>query len=74
MKIVIKNCSNNKHIETISFENLDNIDETSKIPSSTKGHLEAKIFAINESISADKLSKIKKFDKLQTNPFCIYSN
>ena len=75
MKIVINNSSNKKYIKTISFENLDNIDETFKKFSSIKGPLEAKIFAINEPISSQKLSKIKNnFDNLYIRSLCIYSN
>ena len=74
MEIVI-NSTNNKFIETISFENLDNIDQTFKKFSSIKGPFEAKIFAINESISSQKLSKIKiNFEKIHTRSLCIYSN
>lgn len=74
MKIVI-NKINNKYLETISFENLDNINETLKKFSSIKGPLEAKIFAINESISSHQLSKFKKnFDKINICSLCIYSN
>ena len=74
MKIVI-NKTNNKYLETISFENLDNINETLKKFSSIKGPLEAKIFAINESISSHQLSKLKKnFDKINICSLCIYSN
>ena len=74
MKIVI-NKINNKYLETISFENLDNINETLKKFSSIKGPLEAKIFAINESISSHQLSKFKKnFNKINICSLCIYSN
>ena len=74
MKIVI-NKINNKYLETISFKNLDNINETLKKFSSIKGPLEAKIFAINESISSHQLSKFKKnFDKINICSLCIYSN
>jgi len=72
--IVIDN-SNREHLETISFENLDNIYETFKKLSSIKGAFEAKIFAINELISSDKLIKIKKFiDKINICSLRIYSN
>ena len=73
MKIVVKN--KNKYTETISFKNTDNINETFKKFTSIKGSLEAKIFAINESISSHQLSKLKLyFDKLKICSFCIYSN
>ena len=74
MKIVINNIKS-KYEETIFFENLDNIDETLKKFSSMKGFLEAKIFAINESISSKQLSKLKyNFNKVNINSFCIYSD
>jgi len=71
MKIVI----NNKYIESISFENLDNIHETFKKFSSIKEPLEAKFFAINESINSYQLSKIKNnFNKINICYLSIYSN
>ena len=76
MKIII-NSSNNKNTNIISLENLDNIDETFKKFSLIEGvgPLEAKIFAINESISSHKLSKIKNnFDKKYNCLLRIYSN
>ena len=74
MKIIINN-TNKQFIETIPFENSDNFDETFKKFSSIKGPLEAKIFAINESISSHKLSKIKNyFNHKYTHSLCIYSN
>ena len=72
--MVIKSI-NNRYLETISFENLDNIEETFKKIYSIKGPLEANIFAINESISSHKLSKIKNsIDNMNFNSFSIYSN
>ena len=74
MRIVIGN-KNNQFLETISFENLDNINETLKNFSSIKGPLKAKIFAINESISSHQLLKFKNnFDNINICSFCIYSN
>ena len=74
MKIVINNI-NKKYIETISFENLDKIEETFKNFSSIQGPLEAIIFAINEPISSYKLLKIKNnFDNAYMHSLCIYSN
>ncbi len=71
MKIVI----NNKYLETISFENLDNIHETFKKFSSIKEPLEAKFFSINESINSYQLSKFKNnFDKVNICSLSIYSN
>jgi len=74
MKIVI-NSTNNDYTDIITFENLDNIDETLKKFSSIKGTFKAKIFAINESISSHKLSNIKKnFDRTCSCSLLIYSN
>ena len=74
MKILIT-CTHNQNIETTSFDNLDNIDEILNKFSLIKGPLEAKIFAINESISSHQLSKIKKnFNKIAISSLCIYSN
>ena len=74
MKIVI-NSINNEYLETISFKNHDNIDETFKKFSSIKEPLEAKIFAINELISSHKLSIFKNhFDKINICSLWIYSN
>jgi len=74
MKIII-NSLNNENQETISFENLDNIDETIVKSSSIKGPLEVKIFAINESISSHKLLKYKiNFEKVNLCSLHIYSN
>jgi len=74
MKIVI-NYLNNKSLEPIYLENLDNIEETFKKLSYIKEPLEAKIFAINESISPHVLLKYKNnFAKLNSCPLTIYSN
>ena len=74
MKIVINNL-NSKYRETISLENLDNLKETFKKFSSMKETLEATIFAINESISSNKLSKLKNnFEKMNICYLRIYSN
>ena len=74
MHIVI-NKLNGKYLETISLENLGNIDEIFKKFSSIKEPLEAKIFAINESITSNQLSKFKKnFDNLNISSLCIFSN
>ena len=71
MKIVI----NNIHIETISFENLDNIFETLKKFSSLKGPLEVKLFAINEPLSTSELSKFKNnLEEINIRSLSIYSN
>ena len=60
MKIVIKN-TKSKYLETFSLLDLDDIHETFKIFSSIKEPLKAKIFAVNESISSHRLSKIKNY-------------
>ncbi len=74
MKIVI-NSINNKYLETISFENLDKFHETFNKFYSIKVPLEAKIFLMNESISAHQISKLKKnLNKLNICSLCIYSN
>ncbi len=74
MKIVI-NQLNGRYLDTISLENLDNINESLKKFSSMNEPLEAKIFAINESISAHQLLKLKNnFDKINISSLKIYSN
>ena len=66
---------NNEYLETISFKNLDDIYEIFKQFSSMKVPLEAKIFAINESISSHQLSKFKNnFDELNIHSLSICSN
>ena len=73
MKLVLS--INNKNLEITSFENLDKLNETFKKLSSIKGPLEAKIFAINESINSHKLSKFRNyFDKINICSLCLYSN
>jgi len=74
MEIVLKN-TKRKYLEIFSLIDLDNIHETLKGFSSIKGPLEAKIFAVNESISSYQLSKLKNhFDKINICSLCIYSN
>ena len=74
MEIILKNTKNN-YLEIFSLINLDNIHETFKKFSSIKGPLEAKIFAVNESISSHQLSKLKNhFEKINICSLCIYSN
>ena len=74
MKIVI-NDLNKESIKTISLKNSENIHENLNQFSSIKGPLEAKIFAINESISANELSKLKdSFNKINISSIFIYSN
>ena len=74
MKIVLKN-NKSKYLEIFSLLDLDNIHETVKGFSSVKEPLDAKIFAVNETISSQKLSKLKNhFDKINIRSLCIYSN
>ena len=74
MKIII-NKLNGSYLETISFDNFDNIHETFKKLSSIKGPLEAIIFAINEPINSHYLLKFKNnFDEINICSLCIYSN
>ena len=74
MEIVFKN-TKSQYLETFSLLDLDNIHETFKRFSSIKEPLEAKIFAVNESIRANELSKLKNhFDKINICTLCIYSN
>ena len=74
MKIVISGINDN-FTETISVENLDNIDETFKKFSSIKEPLKVKIFAINKFVSSHKLSMFKNnFHKFNICSFSVYSN
>ena len=74
MKIIINNF-NNEYCETIHIENLSNIYEHFQKFSLVKEPLEAKIFAINESISSTELTKFKNnFEKINFFSVCIYSN
>jgi len=74
MEIVVKN-TKSKYLEIFSLIDLDNINETFKKFPSVKEPLEAKIFAVNESISSQQLSKLKNhFDKINISSLNIYSN
>ena len=74
MEIVLKNI-NSKYLEIFSLIDLDNIHETFKRFSTIKEPLEATIFAVNESISSQQLSKLKNhFDKINISSLNIYSN
>ena len=74
MEIVLEN-TKSKYLEIFSLLDLDNIHETFKRFSSIKEPLEAKIFAVNESISSHELSKLKNnFDQLNISSLCLYSN
>ncbi len=75
MEIVLQNIES-KYYEIFSLIDLDNnIHETFKNFSCIKGPLEAKIIAVNESISSHQLSKLKNyFDEINICSLCIYSN
>ena len=74
MEIIISN-PKRTYSEIISLRELDNIYEKFKKFSSTNEAMNAKIFAINESIYSDRLSKIKNHcEKLNICSLCIYSN
>ncbi len=74
MEIVLKN-TKSKYLEIYSLLDLDNNNETLKQFASIKEPMEAKIFAVNESISSNQLSKLKNyFDKINTSSLIIYSN
>ncbi len=74
MEIVLNNTKSN-YLESFSLLDLDNIHETFKKFSSMKGPLEAKIFAVNESISCIQLSKLKNhLNKINICSLSIYSN
>ena len=74
MEIVLKN-TKSKYLEIFSLLDLDNIHETFKIFSSINEPSDAKIFAVNETISSHQLSKLKNhFDKINICSLCIYSN
>ena len=74
MEIVLKN-TKSKYLEIFSLLDLENFHETFNRFSSIKEPLEAKIFVVNESISAHQLSKLKNhFDKINICSLRIYSN
>ena len=74
MEIVLSS-TKSKYLEICSLFDLNNINEAFKQFSSMKEPLEAKIFAVNESISSQQLSKLKNhFDKININSLNIYSN
>ena len=74
MEIVIEN-TKSKYLEIFSLLDLENIPETFNRFSSINEPLEAKIFAVNESISSHHLAKLKThFDKINICSLCIYSN
>ena len=74
MEIIFSN-TKTTYSEILSLREIDNNSGKFKKFSSTKEAVEAKIFAINESISSDQLSKIKNhFDKINICSLSIYSN
>ena len=74
MEIVLNN-TKSKYFEVFSFVDLDDIHETLKKVSFMKEPLEAKIYAIDESISSHQLSKLKNFfNNNNIYSLCIYSN
>ena len=74
MEIILKN-TKRQYLETFSLLDFDDIHETFKRFSFIKEPLEAKIFAVNESISSHQLSKLKNhFENINTCSIGIYSN
>jgi len=74
MEIVLKN-TKSEYLEIFSLLDLDNIHETFKRFSSIKEPLEAKIFAVSESISSHQLAKLKThLKKINVCSLLIYSN
>ena len=74
MEIFI-NHTKNKYSEIFSLLDLDNFHEIFKKFCSMNGPMEAKIFAVNESINCHELLKLKYyFEKNNICFLCIYSN
>ena len=74
MEIVLSNIKSN-YLEIYSLSDVDNSYETFKQFSSMKRPMEAKIFAVNETVSSHQLSKLKNhFEKINISSLCIYSN
>jgi len=74
MKIVLSN-TKSSNLKIFSLADYENINIILKKVSSMKGPLEAKIFAINESISSHHLSQLKHhLEKINSCSLCIYSN
>ena len=74
MEIVLSNIQG-EYLEIYSFLDCDNIHKNFEKFSSMRVPLEAKIFAVNESISSHQLSKLKNnFDKVNIRCLQIYSN
>ena len=74
MEIVLIN-KKSKYFEIHSLFDLDNIHETFRQFDSMKGPLEAKIFAVNHSISSHQLSKLKNhLDEINICSLQLYTN
>ncbi len=74
MEIVLSS-TKSKYLEIYSLVDLDNIHEIFKQFYNMKRPLEAKIYAVNESISSHQLSKLKNhFEKINVCSLYIYSN
>ena len=74
MEIVLNN-NKSKYLEIFSIGVIHNVQEILKKVPCFKGTSEAKIFALNESISAHQLSKLKNhFEKINNCSLIIYSN
>ena len=74
MEIVLKN-TKSKYLEIFSLLDFDDIHKTFKKFALVKGTMDAKIFAVNESISSHQLSKFKNiFNKINICSLRIYSN
>ena len=74
MEIVLSNIES-KHLKIYSLLDLNNIHESLKKFSKIKSPLEAKIFAVNESINCHQLLKLKNyFDKTNVSSIHIFSN
>ena len=74
MEIILSN-PKRTYSEIISLREINKVNGNIKQFASKKGAIEAKIFAINESISSHILSKIKNhFEKANICSLSIYSN
>jgi len=74
MEIVLHN-PKSEYLEIFSLRDSDKINETFKKFSFLKEPLEAKIFAINESINSRQLSILKNYlNNINILTICIYSN
>ena len=74
MEIVLKNTKSD-YLEIFSLIDLDNLNEILKRFPPIDGTFEAKIFAVNKSISSHQLTKLKnQFHKINIYSLSIYSN